>query len=211
MKRIIFDVDDTLIMWKNEYWQVIENTFKKLNLDYSDALADKIKEAISLYRKEYSNFTKDKLLLFMNKYTSQEFTIDFINILLDEISNCADRSTNEIIDTLEYLKSKYDLVILSDWFTFMQERRLKKAGILKYFSKIYGPASIPLKPNPKSFLIACEDYDVTECIMIGDHLIYDIEGAKKVGMNAIYYNYKNNKVDTDIVSITKISDLKSLL
>lgn len=35
IKRIIFDIDNTLIDWKAEYWDCLKNVFDELNLPYS--------------------------------------------------------------------------------------------------------------------------------------------------------------------------------
>ena len=36
IKRIIFDLDNTLITWKDEYWNAVNKTFERFNLQYTD-------------------------------------------------------------------------------------------------------------------------------------------------------------------------------
>ena len=43
IKRIIFDLDNTLITWKEEYWNAVNRTFEKLDLKYTDEDIEKIK------------------------------------------------------------------------------------------------------------------------------------------------------------------------
>lgn len=36
IKRIIFDLDNTLIDWKEEYWNAVREAFIEMNLQYND-------------------------------------------------------------------------------------------------------------------------------------------------------------------------------
>ena len=49
IKRIIFDLDNTLIEWKEEYWNSINKTFEELNLPYADCTISKVKHAVDVY------------------------------------------------------------------------------------------------------------------------------------------------------------------
>ena len=49
IKRIIFDLDNTLITWKDEYWNAVNRTFEKLDLQYTDEDIEKIKCAVDYY------------------------------------------------------------------------------------------------------------------------------------------------------------------
>ena len=40
MKRLIFDIDNTLIKWKNEYTIVLENLVNKYNIDIDFRVID---------------------------------------------------------------------------------------------------------------------------------------------------------------------------
>ena len=72
--------------------------------------------------------------------------------------------------TLQYLKQKYDLVVLSNWFKKSQDERLKRLGLDKYFSTTYMTENIPMKPNKEAFEIAKGPYEFSECVMVGDSL-----------------------------------------
>ena len=51
IKRIIFDLDNTLIEWKSEYIFALENTLKELNINYSKDKIKEIDSAIDSYDK----------------------------------------------------------------------------------------------------------------------------------------------------------------
>ena len=59
IKRIIFDIDNTLIDWKAEYWDCLKNVFDELNLPYSSETKAKIQHAVDNYE-DGTNFTYTK-------------------------------------------------------------------------------------------------------------------------------------------------------
>jgi len=82
---------------------------------------------------------------------------------------------------------------------------------LKYFTNVYGTEKIKMKPNKEAFEAASGNYNLNECVMIGDNLKNDIMGALNVGMGAIFYNRKKNIVDSNVICINKFEDLIELL
>ena len=204
VKRIIFDLDNTLIMWKDAYLEALKKTidYYKLNIDYIE-----LNNYIEQYENYYLNYDKEKMLLFLSKKINQKLSMDFLDMWLYELGYMADYD-KDISDTLEYLSKKYELVVLTNWFKDSQVERLKTAKIEKYFKEIYAGEEV-IKPSKESFLMAASDKKIDECIMIGDSLKIDVEGALEVGMKAILldqndeYNYEPK--------IKKIKDLKEIL
>jgi len=203
IKRIIFDLDNTLIPWKEEYKNAIKNTIEyyKLDIDYL-----KVDEVIEEYENYYDKYTKENMIYLINKKFNLDLKVDFIDKWLYELGYMSD--VNEVlIDTLEYLSKKYELVILTNWFKESQIPRIKKARIDKYFKEIYGGDNF-IKPNPISFKTACGNYDIDECIMIGDNYKIDIEGALNIGMKVIMITDKEIK---NVKTIKNINELKEIL
>jgi len=203
IKRIIFDLDNTLIPWKEEYKNAIKNTieYEKLDIDYL-----KVDEVIEEYENYYDKYTKENMIYLINKKFNLDLKVDFIDKWLYELGYMSD--VNEVlIDTLEYLSKKYELVILTNWFKESQIPRIKKARIDKYFKEIYGGDNF-IKPNPISFKTACGNYDIDECIMIGDNYKIDIEGALNIGMKVIMITDKEIK---NVKTIKNINELKEIL
>lgn len=210
IKRIIFDLDNTLIEWKEEYWDSIEKALIRSNIRYTKNDAEKIKEAVNNYEMEYNIYKKESMLECMKKYSNLNLKIEFIDNWIEELSKCApEKSDEEIIDTLEYLYKKYELVVLTNWFKVSQINRMNKVNITKYFKEIYTPEEFLNKPNKEAFLIASEN-KIDECIMVGDSLKTDVNGALNVGMKAIYIN-KEGKENKDYITIKKINELKEIM
>ena len=48
-------------------------------------------------------------------------------------------------------------------------------------------------------------------IMIGDSFEADILGAKNIGMDTIFYNYRNEKIPDEFKIVNSLSEIKSYL
>ena len=206
IRRIIFDIDDTLIPFPKEFIDGYKSVLDRYNLDIEPS---KLYEIIGEYETsgEYEYYNKEDLLNLINKRLNINLNNDFIDDFFNMYNKLVSRIDDDLIDTLKYLKSKYELVTLSNWFTDSQEERLKCAGIYKYFDKVYGTDIVPMKPRKESYIKASDNRNLSECLMIGDNYEMDIKVPLELGMNV----YQLTNKDTNYPSIKKISDLKDVL
>lgn len=195
IKRLIFDVDNTLINWLEEYTRYSESkTLDELGIPYDDELIKKIEVEGDKYENYYDTYNKLDYVKLLREKTNLDLPDNYVDIWMKYLSDCYPTPSKEYIDTLEYLSSKYDLVILSNWFRLSQENRIKGMGIDKYFTKQIYTEGIKNKPNKEAFLEAIKPYNIDECIMIGDKQDIDIDGAKDIGMKTILID-KNTKIE----------------
>ena len=207
IKRVIFDVDDTLINFPESY---IEETKKILTKFGIDADAVNLYEEVAKYESNNKTkyYNKENLLNSINSSLNLNLTNEFLDEFFNMYNKLITPLEEGVIETLEYLKEKYELVILSNWFTDSQKSRLTEAGILKYFDEVYGADVIPMKPNKESFLIAIGDLKIEECVMVGDSIESDIKVPYEMGMKVFHLNkYGTSKYPT----IRAIKDLKERL
>lgn len=207
IKRVIFDLDNTLIMWKDEYLCALEKTIKKHNKNLNK---NTINDLIESYENNHEYYDKTLLMDYINSNIDETITMEFIDDFLYNIGFCSDID-DDVIEILDYLKTKYELVVLTNWFTEPQTKRLEHVDIRKYFKEIYGAEKYS-KPNKSSFFLACGNHKPEECVMIGDNYDIDIIGANNIGMNTIYYNYKNKQNNKlKLIEIDNIKMLKDIL
>ena len=214
IKRVIFDIDNTLIMWKQEYYNEIKNILDDLNIEYTENDYNDIKKALSQYENEYYTFDRKLMYEYINKYTKKQYPFEFINNVIERWGSCVpEKIEDNIIKTLEYLKNKYELVILTDWYAEPQAKRLEKLGILKYFLDVYSPEQeVKRKPFKEAFDNAIGKNKPEECIMIGDNFERDIKGALKAGLQAIYYTPLKKRDENDnYYTINKLEELNKIL
>lgn len=217
IKRIIFDLDNTLIEWKKEYDNVINNALEAIKYPFTQQLCDEINKGLDKYENDIMYYNKQEMLNCINKYVNKNLPIQFIEEWLKNVEQCVpDKMEDSVISTLEYLKSKYELVILTNWFGKSQKARLENADIAKYFEKIYDGEKYT-KPHKEAFLQAIGELKPEECAMVGDSLILDIKSAQKVGIGKAIWKDNHNKKDeyskelNGIDVINQISELKNLL
>ncbi len=205
MKAIIFDLDDTLIPWKNDYIDKIIKGMEKYNISKENTY--KIYELVDVYENSHSKLDKLELLDFINSHLNIKLDVNLIDNYIDLISNCFYK-VKGIDETLKYLSQKYDLYVITNWFTSSQTKRLENMGILKYFKQVIGADINYYKPDKRTFDIILKKYAPEECISIGDSLKNDILLPLSLGMQVIW---KTNENNSKYQCIKDISELMNIL
>ncbi len=207
IKRIIFDIDNTLIDVPETIEEGYQQVLDKFNINYKGS---DLYDAIGVYETcgKYKKYDEQKLIDTINKYLNLNLDITFMDEFLKMYDNLETKLNDGVKETLEYLSKKYELVCLTNWFTKSQENRLRKLDILKYFKEIYGTDKVVMKPLKDSFLSAIGNFKPNECVIVGDNLNVDIKVPHELGIN-VYHLNKNGK--TKYPTIKNISDLKELL
>ena len=206
IRKLIFDLDNTLIIWKDEYVNALKETLNKYG---NNADPNYVNDLVDSYEDYYDRYDINNMLDHINKNIDDKINMDFMNDFLDRIGYMSEPD-EDVISTLEYLSKKYVLVVLTNWFTIPQTNRLKNAHIDKYFNKIYGGEDF-IKPNKQAFIKAAGDTKLEECIMIGDNYNIDVMGAYNAGIKPIFMNPKHKENLNNFEEIEKLSDLKNIL
>ena len=102
----------------------------------------------------------------------------------------------EAKEMLDILRTKgYRLFAASNSFGHLQRRRLERAGILSYFEDTYISMDIGYdKPDIRFFQEALHRCGLqpNEVLMIGDSMTTDILGAQAAGIEALFFDRRNN-------------------
>ncbi|HZW63981.1 MAG TPA: YjjG family noncanonical pyrimidine nucleotidase [Flavobacteriaceae bacterium] len=120
----------------------------------------------------------------------------------------------DTISILQYLKENYNLHIITNGFKEVQHQKLENSGILSYFQTVTNSEMVGVKkPNPKIFEHALHSAQAKtqNSIMIGDNLEADVYGALHVGLDAIFFNYRNENIQQEIKEVKNLSALKKYL
>lgn len=204
IKRIIFDVDGTLIC--NVHFEpAISKTLKKLNIFSKDNL-NKFLFGISTYEKNYNSYNRHDYLKHFSQILEIKLKEEFINIFFEELKYIVPKEFKGIGETVKELSEKYEMVILSNYFSQSQKNRLNNMNIGHLFSEFHGEKII--KPNSQAYIDACGSNFPKECVMVGDNVDLDIKGALNVGLKAVLVNNgKQTDSHLNILKIEKIEDL----
>ncbi len=190
IKKVIFDVDNTLLMHDPMYLQTYQDVLKRYGYEASEEGAREVYRTIGDFEKITTYFRMDELYQYFYqkdpKY-SKEFVVDIIK----STSKWVKPIDEDLREALDYLAQKYDLFVLTNWFTKEQKERLERVGIASYFKEIIGGDINPVKPSVEAFRCMVKDVEPMECIMIGDLPEIDMKGAHELGMKTLLYDYKN--------------------
>jgi putative hydrolase of the HAD superfamily len=117
-------------------------------------------------------------------------------------------------EVLEYLSGRYALHILTNGFRVTQQIKLKHCGLDKYFRSLTTSEDVGHnKPRPEIFRQALSSVHARkeESIMVGDDLEVDIIGARKFGIDQVFFNrdglQHNVAVTYEITSLTELKEL----
>ena len=219
---LLFDADETLFDFKKSEKEALKNAMRELGLDYDENYHLKIYHDINTaIWKEFEDgrITQDKLQVERFKRFS-----DKINIKFDEVAfakaymNHLSKSSflfQESETLIKRLHKNYRLAMITNGLNYVQDNRIKKSSIAKYFEIIIVSEEIKVsKPNPEIFEIALNQLNFTDkdrIIMIGDSLSSDIKGGINFGIDTCWYNPNNSVNNTKFKPTYEISNLMDIL
>lgn len=119
-------------------------------------------------------------------------------------------------ETLSYLKSKYELHIITNGFKESQALKMASAQLHAYFGEVITSECTGFgKPDKRIFQHALERAKATHagnCLMVGDNLEADIIGAQNAGIDQVFFNPEGKKHPLKITyEISCLSELMQIL
>ena len=224
VQHIFFDLDHTLWDFEKNSGATFKSIFKELNFEFSlEVFLDFYNPINHYYWKQYrENMISEVELRYLRlEKTFEAMKVSFSQSLLERVAELyiQQLSTHtelfeDTISVLEYLSSKYTLHIITNGFEHVQQRKLENSGIARFFKTVLTAEKIGVKkPHPTIFLSAMKTAEVLpeHAMMIGDSLEADIQGALKLGMQAIHFNSHKEAYHDECLIIDRLSDLTNLL
>ena len=224
VKDVFFDLDHTLWDFDKNSKLAYKRVFKQFEIDIEFERFIKIYEPINLeYWKKYREERVTKEVLRRGRLIDsfKMFNKKYTTLIIDKLADAYIEELpldNHLFDgtlhILDYLTKKYKLHIITNGFEEVQYKKLKNSGIFHYFSTVTTSEEVGLKkPNPIVFLKALEKASTNpnDSVMIGDSFEADILGAKNIGMETIFFNYRNEKIPNGYKIINALSEIKSYL
>ncbi len=219
---IFFDLDHTL--WdfdKNSelaFDKIFEDFFPEINTQEFSKIYAPINQACwKLYQKDqitseelrYQRLKQsfDALNQKVSDNQIQEIAIKYIELLPQN-----NHLFEGAIETLEYLKPKYNLHIITNGFEKVQYLKIENSGIASYFSTITNSEMAGVKkPNPKiyEFALSLAKTKKAASVMIGDSIEADVLGALDFGIEAIFFNPNQEEITENFLQIKHLSELKN--
>ena len=203
-KHIYIDLDRTLWDFEANAREAFKEIFEMFDLsgmipDFMEFIDTYVYYNEQLWEKYgKGKIRKDLLRAERFRLTLNRFKIknsDLVNKISDAYMEITPQKSNLVkgaIETLTYLKSKYNLYILTNGFPEVQYTKIKNCGIESFFKKIITSEEAGWhKPDKRIFQYAlkCVNAKKEESLMIGDNLEIDIKGALNFGIDQVVANH----------------------
>lgn len=218
---ILFDADDTLFDFKKSERHALKNTMLEYKIDYDEAHHLKIYQEINnaiwkdfesgiITQKELKIERFKRFSAALNTiFDESEFSIAYTKHL-----GLASFLYDESLELIESLHSNYRLSIITNGLTEVQNNRIRKSIISKYFEDIVISEEVKVsKPNPKIFELALNNIkhtDKSKVLMVGDSLTSDVQGGINFGIDTCWLNSSKCTNTTTISPTYEISNIKEL-
>ena len=206
MKKIIsFDLDGTLVHgdFGNKVWLegIPERVAQKRGID--------VREAYDFVKREYDSIGDEHILWYDIDYWLNRLGLTVEpEELLRQYEHCIE-PLPYAREVLNELSGKYTLVIASNAARIFVEKEIAHAGLVSYFRHIVSATSDygMVKKQEEFYRRLCENLSVhpEEVVHVGDHVVFDFEIPRRVGIESYYYNPQSSR-DGNV-----ITDLRELL
>lgn len=225
-KHLFFDLDRTL-------WDFEINSVKALKLIFDKRDLHQVFPDFDAFIKTYKDHNerlwglyklrkirKDELRDERFRLTLKDFGLDDAKLAEQigndyvELSPMQTVLFPDTIEVLDYLSAKYKMHIITNGFVEVQYKKLRISGLEKYFERVTTSEEAKAsKPKPGIFRAALSSANAkkTESLMIGDDLENDILGAKKFGIDQVFFNPNssnhNESVTFEIQGLKQLTDI----
>lgn len=218
---IIFDADETLFDFRKSERDAFKNTMLEFDIEYDENYHLKIYQEINTaiwIEFEEGLITQKELKIERFKRLSDKLNagfdeLEFANSYMKHLAN-ASFLYDESIQLVESLQKDYRLTIVTNGLKDVQDKRIRKSIIAKYFEDIVVSEEVEVsKPDPRIFEHALNNIkytDKSKVLMVGDSLTSDIQGGINFGIDTCWYNPNKIVNKTGIEPTYEISNLMDL-
>lgn len=225
IEAVLFDLDDTILNSRTAQINAILEFKAKHKVFQSINDEEFINKWDIIMKAKYEKYLKGEITFqeLRKERIKTMFSVYDIRITDSEAEKIFDsyqeiyeknwKTFDDAEEVLDELKAKYKLAIVSNGNSMQQRKKIRLTGLDKYFTNIFISSEVGyVKPQKEIFLKACEAINVKpeNTVMIGDKYKVDIEGSIKAGLNAIWVNRKNEKIDYKW-RIKELKELKEIL
>lgn len=219
---VFIDIDDTLLDFNESAKEAIKIIMDKNNLRYTPVVFDTFLNINNMLwdKIEKGTLTKSELFEIRWNMIFNELGINFDGKIFEDIfrarlSDCA-VPVPHAKELLEYLHRKYTVYAASNAILKQQEKRLSKAGMLKYIDKMFISDQLGFFKPSRDFFDVCfsqlPNLSVDKAIIIGDSATADINGGADYGLKTCWFNrsgmsHKGVKADYIVSSLDEIFDI----
>ncbi len=205
-KYLLFDADNTLFDFDRCEQGAFRAALTDSPLEYSDSvytvyhnINDGLWRLLEKGGIERELLKSERFRLLFSKYDIPdvdclEFAAKYERLLGEQ-----SYEIDGVYDLLGRLSADYDIYVITNGLTNVQESRFARSRMTTYFKDIFISETVGYaKPDKRYFdfvLSSVGDADLSRYIVIGDSLTSDIDGAINSGIDCCWYNRKGIPLD----------------
>ena len=119
------------------------------------------------------------------------------------------------VETLSRFQAKgLKMALITNGDSAGQRAKISRFGLARFFSSVLIEGELGIgKPDPRVFREAMRqlDSESRHALMVGDNLIWDVEGARAVGIRGVWFNWKKAPLPIGVVPHAVITELPELI
>jgi putative hydrolase of the HAD superfamily len=226
IKHIFFDLDHTLWDFNKNAEETLSEIYEELNgSDFIPSFSAFYNTYIEVNERLWGLYRNKKISKASLRTTRFNETFESFNLFNP---NLAQKFGDEYVrrgpykshlfpdchKVLSYLKSRYQLHIITNGFEEVQAVKMQSSNLNQYFDQIITSEKAGVtKPHPQIFeyALAASGAKASESIMIGDNFEVDCVGAENSGIAAVYFNpdklVQNKKVSYEVAHLKELLEL----
>lgn len=207
IKFILFDLDDTIIDFTKCEKESVLKAFSKYEIMPAEQMANRYSEInYDMWKNlERNLLSRDQLKIERFRILFEEFKVDVPPILVAREYEERLKNSYHLMENAEKVVSKlaktYKLYIATNGTVAVQQPRIEKLDILKYFQDYYISEEMGANKPSKSFFLpvfeSIPDFKKEECVIIGDSLTADVKGGNIMGIKTIWFNRFNDELPSE--------------
>lgn len=227
-RHLFFDLDNTLYNFEANSYLAMKNAFEKLGLlQQLESFDTYFSTYIVVNDALWADYRQKKISKeFLRGKRHQDSLMHFgivpdlpftkIDDVYLEMMTAQTELFPDALAVLSTLKQKgYFIHIITNGFKEVQHEKIQKTSLSEYISDVYISEEIRApKPSREIFEYAIKSSNARkrESIMIGDSWESDIIGAKKFGIDQVFFRLNNQAIDygtwgAPTFTITRLTDL----
>ena len=220
IKNIFLDLDDTLLDFHKGEREAITDTLTHFGVCVTDEIIARYRafnrrcwEALERGEMKRDDVLTRRFELFfesVGKKVSASEVQAYYEVKLSDGCSFIDGAEELLMSLL----GKYRLYITSNGTAFVQDRRIAKSGIAKYFDGIFISERMGAHKPSREFFDACfeamENPAREETVIIGDSLTSDILGGINAGIHTCHFTFGRDAEYSDIKPEYSVRFLKEI-
>ena len=220
IKHVFLDLDDTVFDFVAAERIAICETLTEMGVTPTEAIIGRYSEINSAFWRmlERGEITRAELLWrrFEQLYSELGLTVSATktqSIYIERLA-LACPFIEGALEMLDTLSREYPLYAVSNGTAKVQDGRISRSGIGRYFKEIFISERLGANKPDRLFFDRCfsaiEDFSADEAIIVGDSLSSDILGGRNAGMITCLFNPRKTKNQTEIIPDHEIASLSEL-